>query len=63
MCQSTVFLRKEGKEEEILKDATLVEPCEGGVRIQGFLDVPKVVKARIATIDLMKHRIVLEALS
>ncbi len=36
MCQSTVFLRKEGKEKEILKDATLVEPCEGGVRIQGF---------------------------
>ncbi len=60
MCQSTIYLRKGGVEEPILKDAILVEPCDEGVKIQGFLEAPKVVKAKIATIDLLKHRIVLE---
>ena len=60
MCQSTIYLRKDGNEEEILKDAILVEPVEGGVKIQGFFEAPRVIPARIATIDLLKHRIVLE---
>ena len=60
MCQSTVYLRKDQQEEEILRDAILVEPVEGGVKIQGFFEAPQVIPARIATVDLLKHRIVLE---
>jgi predicted RNA-binding protein len=60
MCQSTVYLRKGDEEEEILKDAILVEPVEDGVRIQGFFEAPQIIPARIATVDLLKHRIVLE---
>lgn len=60
MCQSTVYLRKGDEEEEILRDVILVEPVEDGVKIQGFFEAPQVIPARIATIDLLKHRIVLE---
>ncbi len=60
MCQSTVYLRKGDTEEEILKDAILVEPVEDGVKIQGFFEAPRVIPARIALIDLLKHRVVLE---
>lgn len=60
MCQSAVYLKKGDEEELILKDAVLVEPCEGGTRIQGFFEKPSVVKANILTIDLLKHKIVLE---
>ncbi len=60
MCQSTVYLRKGDEEEEILRDAILVEPVEDGVRIQGFFEAPQIIPARIATVDLLKHRIVLE---
>ncbi|NDY43518.1 CooT family nickel-binding protein [Dissulfurirhabdus thermomarina] len=60
MCQSTVYLRRDGREEELLRDAILVEPCEGGTRIQGLFEGPQVVPARIAVIDLLKHRVVLE---
>ncbi len=60
MCQSTVYLRRDDSEEEILRDAILVEPVEDGVKIQGFFEAPQVIPARIVTIDLLKHRIVLE---
>ncbi len=60
MCQSTVYLRKGDEEEELLRDVILVEPVEEGVKIQGFFEAPQVIPARIATIDLLKHRIVLE---
>ncbi len=61
MCQSSVFLKKNGNEELILKDAILVEPVEGGVKIQAFLESPRVIPAKIAKIDLLKHKIILES--
>ncbi len=60
MCQSTVYLRKGDSEEELMKDVILVEPVEEGVKIQGFFEAPQVIPARIVTIDLLKHRVVLE---
>lgn len=63
MCQSTVFLRKGDEEQEILRDAILVEPVDKGVRIQGFFEAPQVIPARIVTVDLLKHRIILEPCS
>lgn len=61
MCQSTVYIEKRGGEEqEILKDAILVEPVEDGVKVQAMFEAPKIVKARIKRIDLLKHKVILE---
>ena len=60
MCQSTVYLVRDGQEEEILRDVVLVEPEPGGVRIQALLEAPRLVKARIKRIDLLKHKVLLE---
>ena len=60
MCQSTVYLKKSDTEEEILRDTILVESCPEGVKIQGLFDAPKIIPARIARIDLLKNRIILE---
>jgi predicted RNA-binding protein len=60
MCQSSVYIRKNGKEELIFKDATLVEPCEEGTRIEGFFTKPATVRASIAAVDLLNHKIILE---
>lgn len=60
MCQSSVFLIKDGNEQEILKDAILVEPVEDGVKIQALFEAPRVVKAKIEKIDLLKHKIILK---
>ena len=60
MCQSTIYLKRGDMEEEILRDAILVEPCTEGVRIQGLFDAAKIIPARIASIDLLKNKIILE---
>ena len=62
MCQYSVFLKEEAGEKEILKDVMLVEPCKEGVKIQDFFRPSKTVPARIAKIDLVKHKIILEPL-
>ncbi len=62
MCQSSVFIFKDGKEEELKRDVILVEPVEEGVKIQGFFEQPEFIKAKIKSIDLLKHKIILEPL-
>ncbi len=62
MCQSTVYMKTGDTEKEILRDVILVEPCKEGVRIQGFFEAPQTIPARIVTIDLLKHKILLEPL-
>ena len=60
MCQSSVFILEDGEEKELKKDVILVEPLDDGVKIQGFFESPETIKARIKTIDLLKHKIILE---
>ena len=60
MCQSSIYIEKDGQEREILSDAILVEPVEDGVKVQAMFEAPKIVKARIKRIDLLKHKIILE---
>lgn len=60
MCQSNIYLLKDGIEEEIMRDAILIEPCPEGVRIQGFFDEPRTINATIAKIDLLKHKVILK---
>ncbi len=62
MCQSSVFMLEKDGEREIKRDVILVEPVEEGVKIQGFFESPEIIPARIKTIDLLKHRIILEPL-
>ncbi len=62
MCQSSVYLRENGEERELKRDVVLVEPVDGGVKIQGFFESAQIIPARIASIDLLKHKIILEPL-
>ena len=62
MCQSSVVLLEKDGEKEIKRDVILVEPVEGGVKIQGFFESPETIPARIKAIDLLKHKIILEPL-
>jgi len=63
MCQSAVYLLEDGEEKELKRDVILVEPVDGGVRIQGYFESPTLIPARIKKIDLLKHRIILEPVS
>ncbi|MGD8794275.1 MAG: CooT family nickel-binding protein [Anaerolineae bacterium] len=59
MCQATVFLIRDGQEEEIMRDVILLEPVEDGLRMQAFFEEPVVVKARVSRIDFLKHSVTL----
>ncbi|MGB9712609.1 MAG: CooT family nickel-binding protein [Dissulfurimicrobium sp.] len=61
MCQSSVYLLKDGKEEEIMRDVILVEPCPEGVKVQGLFEPPRIISAKISKIDLLKHKVILES--
>ena len=59
MCQATVFLSKNGQDEEIMRDLVLLEPVEGGLRLQAFFEEPVVVNAQVRRIDFLKHSVTL----
>jgi predicted RNA-binding protein len=59
MCQATVFLAQDGEKKELMRDVILLEPVEGGLRLQAFFEEPVTVQARIERIDFLKHTITL----
>ena len=59
MCQATVFLSKNGQEEEIMRDLVLLEPVQGGLRLQAFFEEPVVLDAQVRRIDFLKHSVTL----
>ena len=63
MCQSTVYLIDGDREELIQEDVALVEIDGNRVEMKTLFGEPLSLAARIVEIDLMKHRIILEACS
>ncbi|NIV39429.1 MAG: CooT family nickel-binding protein [Anaerolineae bacterium] len=59
MCQATVILAQDGKEEELMRDVVLLEPVADGLRLQAFFEEPVTVQARVERIDFLKHTVTL----
>jgi predicted RNA-binding protein len=59
MCQATVYLVQNGQEKEIMRDVILLEPVEGGIRLQAFFEDPVTLQARVGCIDFLKHTVTL----
>jgi predicted RNA-binding protein len=64
MCQSNVYLQKQdGDEKLIMEDVSLITPLEGGeTELVGLFGDRLTVKGAIKELDLLKHRIVLQAI-
>lgn len=60
MCQSSVYLVKNGKEDLVMEDVNLVKPQGSELLLVGMLGETKQLKARIKELQLMDHRILLE---
>jgi predicted RNA-binding protein len=60
MCQAVVKLADDGQEREIMRDVILLEPVEGGLRLQAFFEEPVVLQAKIRRIDFLRHTVTLE---
>ncbi len=61
MCESTVFVRRGGTEELLAQDVAKVVPEGEEVRVMTLLGDEHRVKGAIVDIDLMAHKIILEA--
>lgn len=60
MCQSSVYIIRNGKEDLVMEDVNLVKPQDGELLLVGMLGETKQLKARIKELQLMDHRILLE---
>ncbi|HOA36055.1 MAG TPA: CooT family nickel-binding protein [Bacillota bacterium] len=60
MCQSSVYLVKDGREELVMEDVSVIKPQGEELLLVGMLGEKKQVKAKIKELQLMDHRILLE---
>ena len=59
MCQATVYILEDGKQQEVMRDVTRLVMVEGGVRLEQFFEQPRTLPGRITEIDFLKHRVYL----
>ncbi|WP_299978879.1 CooT family nickel-binding protein [Desulfobacula sp.] len=63
MCESNVYLRKDGDEKLIMENVAAITPVgEDTFLLKGLLGENMKVKAIIKDINLMGHKIILKAL-
>ena len=60
MCEANAYLLKEGREELVLEDISILRPEQGGLYLQNIFGEQKRIKARIKELNLVDHRIILE---
>ncbi|RLB05979.1 MAG: RNA-binding protein [Deltaproteobacteria bacterium] len=60
MCQSTAYILKDGKEEELLADIATIIPEGKKLRLISLFGEEEVVEASIQEINLLEHKIILK---
>lgn len=60
MCEANAYLRKDGQEELFLEMVDRVVPFEDGLLLQDIFGKRKIIKAKIAELALVEHKIILE---
>jgi predicted RNA-binding protein len=57
MCESNVYLIRDGKEELVLADVASIEPKGDCFVLEGLLGNRVELKAKLVKLDLMAHKI------
>ncbi len=60
MCESTVYLIRNGEKELIMENVTFAAVDGADVVLSGLLGESKTVKGRITRIDSDRHEIIIE---
>jgi predicted RNA-binding protein len=60
MCQSTAYILKDGKEEELMADIATIIPEGKRLRLISLFGEEKAVEASIQEINLLGHKILLK---
>lgn len=60
MCQMTVLLERDNREELVAEQASLLEAVENGVRIQTLFEAPQeIAGVMVASIDFLAGKVIL----
>lgn len=60
MCEASAYIVKDGQEELILESVDTLENEDGKIFMINIFGEQKRVKARIKTLSLVNHKIILE---
>ncbi len=62
MCESSAYIIKDGKEELVLESVDVLENEENAINLVNIFGEQKRVKARIKSLSLVDHKIILESI-
>ncbi len=58
MCQMSIILEQDGKEEIILENASLLEVTQDGVRVAALFEEPRLIEgATVHSVDFLRGRV------
>lgn len=60
MCESTAYILKDGVEDPIFESVDYLEEIDGKVKMVNLFGEEHIIKARIKTLSLVDHKIILE---
>ena len=61
MCEANAFVFRNGEEKLLLESVDLVEPEEEGqIRLVNIFGEQKIIKAKLKSMNLVKHKILFE---
>jgi predicted RNA-binding protein len=63
MCEATAYLLKDGEQELILENVDLFETGDEEIRLVDIFGEEKKLKARVKSLSLVDHKIILESLN
>jgi predicted RNA-binding protein len=62
MCESSAYIMKDGKEELVLESVDVLENEENAINLVNIFGEQKRVRARIKSLSLVDHKIILESI-
>ena len=60
MCESNAYLVRQGEEELVMEDISILRPETEGIYLQSIFGEQKRIRARIKELNFVDHRIILE---
>ena len=60
MCESNAYILKDGREELVLESVDALENQDGQVKLVSMFGEEEKIKARVKTLSLVDHKIILE---
>ena len=63
MCLATVYIDKDGQEEEVMRDVAWIMPEGGALQFIGLMGERRLLQAKIKRIDLLNGLVVLETMT